>query len=227
MADGPVANLQAYAGHLDAVAGYVNRSGIGATYLPMCLAFPDLHHLSITTSADPLYAKAQVGDCEAGALTVEQALAHPVFYGSWATVNTLTSRPPKLWVAHVNSQLGQHICGASVCGCRWEADGTQWAQNVAPGIDLSILADDFFVGLEPAPAPSPLTNRRPTDMLVVKDENGTQFVYSAGTKLYVHNEGDSADWRTATGQGQTIPTVPQADLLKVPSVGVLAPNYSA
>lgn len=166
MGDGPVANLPA---GLDAYAGYVNDSGIGETYNEVVAKFPNAHHLAITTNGSP----AQVADVEKGAMTSWQGYT----YGYCAVSNVnqyvkLFGRPDKLWTAHYDPKYGAHICSPACWpGLITSADGTQWTDHGGPW-DESLLADDFFGNI--APAPSNTATEREGNMLA-KNENGEGY----------------------------------------------------
>jgi len=138
MGDGPPQNIPA---GLDAVAGYVNDSGIGQTYDAVVRKFPDLLHLSITTDGDP----AMCADVESGAM--KGWAGYDYGYCSVSNVNALVAqfgRPRKLWTAHQDPAIGAHIC-SPLCwpGLVTTADGTQWIDHNGAW-DESLLADDFF-----------------------------------------------------------------------------------
>ncbi len=126
MADGPVANLPS---GMNAYAGYVNKSGIGITW-PGVEAMASTEHataFSITTNGTP----AQCADVESGAMS--DWTGYDYGYCSVANVNSLISRygrPKKLWTAHYDEALGQHIC-SPLCwpGLATSADGTQWIDH--------------------------------------------------------------------------------------------------
>lgn len=136
MGDGPPANIPP---GLDAVAGYVNASGIGVTYPTITTMFPSSKHLSITTNGSP----AECADVEGGAMGSWRG--YTVGYCSVSSVNFLIARdgrPPKLWTAHYTNT--PHICSPACWpGLVTTADGTQWADH--GGLwDESLLADNFF-----------------------------------------------------------------------------------
>lgn len=147
MVDGPVANLPP---GMDAYAGYVNPSGIGATWREVEVLAAREHAIafSITTDGAP----AQCADIESGAMS--DWTGYDWGYCAVSNVNALIARfgrPRKLWTAHYDPALGPHIC-SPLCwpGLVTSADGTQWAGH--GGWDESVLLDDFF-DLAPAPAP--------------------------------------------------------------------------
>jgi hypothetical protein len=149
MADGPVDHLPK---GLDAYAGYVNRSGIGETYLEVVLAFPDAIHFSITTNSSP----AQCADVERGAMS--DWTGYDWGYCAVSNVNELVARfgrPKKLWTAHYSPTYGPHFCSPACWpGLVTTADGTQWTDH--GGVwDESLLLDDFF---DLAPQPGEATN---------------------------------------------------------------------
>ena len=160
MADGPVANLPT---GFDAYAGYVNASGIGATYGAVVARFPEAQHFSITTNASP----AMCADVEAGAM--KSWRGYDYGYCSVANVNDLIrsfGRPRKLWTAHYSIRLGAHICSpACTPGLVTTADGTQWTDH--GGWDESLLSDSFF---------SPPTPRKGDTMSIAIAPDGTRVV---------------------------------------------------
>jgi hypothetical protein len=60
----------------------------------------------------------------------------------------------KIWSAHYGA--GSHICGPGTCGkCNWACDGTQFSDTAfGHSLDESLLHDDFFGKVAPAPAPA-------------------------------------------------------------------------
>lgn len=171
MGDGPPENIPP---GLDAVAGYVNKSGIGITYPQVVAKFPTLQHLSITTN----YSPAMCADIEAGAMTSWRG--YQVGYCSVSRVNILIAkygRPEKLWTAHYDPAIGAHICSPECWpGLQTTADGTQWTDH--GGWDESLLADDFFSFISPPVPPTPPPPPPPKD-----DEMLTSFV--DGTQQHV------------------------------------------
>jgi hypothetical protein len=148
MGDGPVANIPP---GLDAVAGYVNHSGIGITYPQVVATFPNALHLSITTNGS----WAMCADVESGAM--KDWTGYQYGYCSVSNVNALIAsygRPAKLWTAHYDPKYGAHICSPSCWpGLVTTADGTQWTDH--GGVwDESLLSDDFFATV-PVPPPIP------------------------------------------------------------------------
>lgn len=145
MGDGPPGNIP---DGLDAVAGYVDDSGIGVTFPAVVVDFPRLEHLSISVHG----AGADCGDVEKGALSSWRG--YSVGYCSISRLNAQLAqdgRPPKLWTAHYDPVLGAHRCAPTIPRCveaaggrlTETADGTQWTDH--GGIwDESLLADDFF-----------------------------------------------------------------------------------
>jgi hypothetical protein len=150
MGDGPVANLPA---GLDAYAGYDDESGIGETW-PAIQELPAKYHLSISTVAG---VAAMCGDVESGALSSWRG--YTVGYCPVSSVNALVAaygRPAKLWTAHRDPALGQHICSPACWpGLVTTADGTQWS-NHGGAWDESVLSDDFFDFLAPTPLAAPI-----------------------------------------------------------------------
>lgn len=142
MGDGPPANIPP---GLDAVAGYVNKSGIGITYPQVVAKFPNAHHLSITTNGSP----AMCADVENGAMSSWAGYRYG--YCSVARVNALIAqfgRPEKLWTAHYDPAIGAHICSPACWpGLVTTADGTQWVDH--GGWDESLLDDNFFGPVPP------------------------------------------------------------------------------
>jgi hypothetical protein len=174
MADGPVANIPPeFNAPGFAVAGYVNKSGIGITYPGVVAKFPIASHLSITTDG----AAALCADVESGAMS--KWTNYTYGYCSVSNVNALIAhygRPKKLWTAHQDKALGAHICSPACWpGLVTTADGTQWIDH--GGWDESLLADDFFF-ITPAPPP-PTPSPRGADMLhsipISTDENGNGY----------------------------------------------------
>lgn len=137
MGDGPLGNIPP---GLDALAGYVNVSGIGATW-PTIQAMPARYHLSITTNGSP----ADCADVESGAMG--SWAGYTVGYCAVSRVNALVAaygRPRKLWTAHRDPTIGAHICSpACWAGLVTTADGTQWTDH-GGAWDESLLRDDFF-----------------------------------------------------------------------------------
>ncbi len=148
MADGPVINIPAYFNAPGfAVGGYVNESGIGITFPQVVAKYPSALHLSITTDGSI----AMCADVESGAMA--SWIGYDWGYCAVSNVNTLITsdgRPRKLWTAHYDPALGEHLCSPAcwpgLVSC---ADGTQWA-DVGGRYDASILRDDFF-DLTPGP----------------------------------------------------------------------------
>jgi hypothetical protein len=144
MGDGPVGNLP---DGLDAVAGYVDDSGIGETYPQVVARFPALQHLSISTHG----AAADCADVENGALRSWKG--YRVGYADASNCGgqiVVDGRPDRLWVAHHTGEA--HICTSAACWpaspVEWVADGTQWVDH--GGLwDESLLADDFFGAAPP------------------------------------------------------------------------------
>jgi hypothetical protein len=165
MADGPVANLPP---GLDAYAGYVNRSGIGITYPAVVAKYPNALHLSITTNGSP----AQCADVESGAMS--NWTGYEYGYCSVANVNTLINqygRPPKLWTAHYDPNIGAHICSPRCWpGLLTTADGTQWIDHNGAW-DESLLSPTFF--------PQPIPTGDDDMELYTTNSTGTGFVVAA------------------------------------------------
>ncbi len=152
MGDGPVANIP---NGLDAVAGYVNVSGIGETYKEVVAKFPTLQHLSITTDG----MAAMCADVETGAMA--DWTGYTYGYAAASRVGALIlqfGRPKVLWVAHYNAPGGgppvAHICTSQTCApgspVAWTADGTQWTTH-DNAWDESLLSDSFFGSPTPPP----------------------------------------------------------------------------
>ena len=148
MADGPVANIPSgFNAPGFAVAGYVNRSGIGVTFPAVVARFPTALHLSITTDGS----RAMCADVEKGAMT--DWSGYDYGYCSVSDVNALIAkygRPKRLWTAHYDPKYGAHICSPTCWpGLATTADGTQWADH--GGWDESLLNDNFFTLAAPIP----------------------------------------------------------------------------
>jgi hypothetical protein len=162
MGDGPPENIPP---GLSAVAGYVNKSGIGITYPQVVAKFPNAYHLSITTNGSP----AMCADVETGAMSNWTGYSYG--YCSVNRVNSLIAsygRPARLWTAHYDPAIGAHICSPACWpGLVTTADGTQWVDH--GGWDESLLKDDFF-DLSPIPIP-PTEEYEVTDSVVLS--NGT------------------------------------------------------
>ena len=182
MGDGPVGNIP---NGLDAVAGYVNVSGIGITYPQVVAKWPTLKHLSITTNGSP----AMCADVEKGAMS--NWAGYWYGYCAVSNVNDLIARygrPPKLWTAHYDSSIGAHICSPACWpGLATTADGTQWTNH--GGLwDESLLADDFFGPVPKPPTPKPPKPPTPTPEdemnAVVVTQNGVQVI-----KIYASQPG--------------------------------------
>ena len=177
MGDGPVANLPA---GLDAVAGYVNQSGIGQTYPEVVAKFPNARHLSITTDGTA----ALVADVESGAMS--EWTGYPYGYCAVSNVNALIARygrPRKLWTAHYDPSIGAHICSPACWpGLVTTADGTQWTNHGAANWDESLLADDFF---DLTPPPPPLTGGQ--NMQAIDPVTGG--IWTLGSDGHVEAEG--------------------------------------
>lgn len=161
MADGLPKNLPA---GLDAYAGYVVDSGIGETWTAV-QQIPARYHLSISVRPG---VPAMVGDVEAGALSDWRG--YTVGYCSISRAEWLCKtfgRPRKLWTAHYSGRA--HLC-TSICGYGFTgaADGTQWTDH-GGAWDESLLADDFFDFLNPAPV----------------KEDGMQALYSPTGQLVI------------------------------------------
>lgn len=174
MGDGPVENLQAAARSgvvFDAVAGYVDQSGIGETYPAVVAAFPSTRHLSIATKPG---SSAECGDVESGALS--NWVDYTVGYCAVSNVNDLVARygrPRKLWTAHYDPSIGAHICSPTCWpGLVTTADGTQWT-NHGDVWDESLLADNFFDFQDP---PAPPAQRKAHDMASVVIGPGGEVV---------------------------------------------------
>ncbi len=135
MGDGPPGNIPP---GLDAVAGYVDASGIGVTYPQIVTEFPSSRHLSIAVHGAP----AECADVENGAMT--SWAGYTVGYCSVSRANSLIAtfgRPRKLWTAHYTGV--SHLCGPA-CGLTGTtADATQWTDH--GGVwDESACANNFF-----------------------------------------------------------------------------------
>lgn len=153
-----------------AYAAYVD-GGVGdqPNYDWIVQAFPDAHHLSIALfSSDD----ADCLDVEPGAASPSdipswyarqrrRGIARPCIYANASTmekfaVPVLLAAPivrsaTRLWSAHYTNEA--HICGPKSCGATSiDMDGTQWTSNaLGRDLDQSLLLDDFFGTLPPAP----------------------------------------------------------------------------
>jgi len=187
MGDGPPANIPP---GLDAVAGYVNKSGIGITYPAVVAKFPNAEHLSITTNGSP----AMCADVEPGAMS--SWAGYQYGYCSVNRVNSLIAqfgRPEKLWTAHYDPSIGAHICSPKCWpGLVTTADGTQWVDH--GGWDESLLSDTFFN----QPVPIPTKEYEVTDSVVAPNGNiVSHAVTPAGHYLEIT--------RTAGTEGNSVP----------------------
>jgi hypothetical protein len=180
MGDGPPSNIPP---GLDAVAGYVNPSGIGITFPMVVAKYPDAEHLSITTEEGYV---AMTGDVERGALNDWTGFV--VGYCAVSDVNDKVAqfgRPRKLWTAHRDDKFGKHICGPDTCNYGGNlvtaADGTQWS-NHGGAWDESVLLDNFFDFL------SPPTELQKGDTMVHYTEGGQDHVvvWQDANKRTVH-----------------------------------------
>lgn len=208
MGDGPVANLP---DGLDAVAGYVNQSGIGETYCEVCARFPSARHLSITTNGSV----AECADVETGAMT--SWTGYTVGYCSISNAENLINtygRPRKLWTAHYTAV--PHICSPA-CGFGFTgtADGTQWTDH-GGAWDESLIRDDFFDF-----QPDPYKELDMASMVVANNPQG-QLIVVGNAKdngnLLVFTETAPGSWSVAdvtdaigSGPGKADPRVYQID----------------
>lgn len=137
MADGPPSNLPK---GMDALAGFVNLSGIGITFpqVRILATAQQIIAFSITTNGSP----AMCADVEKGAMTDWRGYDYG--YCSVSNVNNMIAtygRPRKLWTAHYTGVA--HICSPECwLGLVTTADGTQWIDH--GGWDESLLSDNFF-----------------------------------------------------------------------------------
>lgn len=167
---------------MDAYAAYLD--GGFANYPELMARFPTSRLLSISTrhnydpAADVLDVEsADALDSDAPGFVEARSGLRVLYRQQSSVVNlmaALGSMPRshyKLWTAHYNSSLGEHICGPGTCGIPWQADGTQWT-DTGP-YDLSILADNFFI-----------TSPKGADMFI-EEKDGTvyQLIYG-GTGTY-------------------------------------------
>jgi peptidoglycan hydrolase-like protein with peptidoglycan-binding domain len=155
-----------------AYAGYVDGSiGNQPDYAYLVSAFPRAQHLSIALFAEH---DADALDVEPGAAPPSaipswyarqrrRGIDRPCIYASTSTMETavipviraipVIRTSIRLWTAHYGED--EHICGPGPSSCgqlSFGADGTQWTPN-ARGLvlDQSLLLDDFFGTLPPAP----------------------------------------------------------------------------
>jgi len=193
MGDGPPANIPP---GLDALAGYVNDSGIGATW-PAIQAMPARYHLSITTDGSP----AMCADVESGAMS--DWTGYPVGYCAVSNVNRLVAaygRPLRLWTAHYTGM--PHVCSPACWpGLVTDADGTQWTNH--GGVwDQSLLNDNFFdfldkendVNLAVAPDGTVIVAGAATDngdLLVFQRAPGANMWTVDDVTEAIHNAGPS------------------------------------
>ena len=202
MGDGPLGNIPP---GLDALAGYVNVSGIGATW-PTIQAMPARYHLSITTNGSP----ADCADVESGAMS--SWAGYTVGYCAVSRVNALVAaygRPRKLWTAHRDPTIGAHICSpACWAGLVTTADGTQWTDH-GGAWDESLLRDDFFDYQTPAPVHIP--KERHMFVAETSDEaHPRAFLVREARVDYLTVATDIPRWLAACGQTAMEPLTVQS-----------------